>query len=328
MDKKILIRFLNGESSPEEASRVKAWLDMPGSQEKLDELLRESWEDAPASDDDEAVHRVLSSIHRKINGDKKSGGRLKGFLFYRLAAVFVVFGFLVFAAYKFIDLSTPVEKEELVLFSRTTKAGEKLKIRLPDSTYVVLNANSTMEFDSDFGKEARKVHVSGEAFFEVASIKDVPFVVHSGDLVTTAVGTEFNVYSRGGVQRIALTEGKVKVELDSPESDPSSAHFLTPGSMASFDEAQQKLTVEEFDQLELTAWKEGRIRFRRKNLGEILDNLQTWYGVEITASDRVNLNRRVTGEFNNDNLESILQGLSFSLDFKFSINENQVELTK
>nr|WP_241265234.1 FecR family protein [Algoriphagus aestuariicola] len=227
--------------------------------------------------------------------------------------------------FKFAQQKEPAVQETLKVYSRETKVGEKLRIRLPDQTYVVLNANSRIEFDSDYGKSKRSIKVSGEAFFDVASNEKVPFIVDSGELQTTALGTEFNVFSRDGIEKIALTEGKVKVEIENlPTADTK---FLEPGQMATLKENTGEISSSSFDPTILTAWKEGRIRFRRTSLKDIVANLQTWYGVEIQVKKTINLNRKVSGEFNNESLENILEGLSFSMGFSFSINENQVSIT-
>lgn len=328
MDKRILIRFLNGESPSEEAAEVKAWLDLPGSKEELDNLLEENWGKNPESKDDEILNHILSSIHAKIKKPQKKSRSIDWPFFFKAAAVLFIICSVIFGTYNLTDPAESVVDEVVTVYTRTTKAGEKLKIIFPDKSYVILNSNSSLVFDSDFGKKTRTITLEGEAYFEVASNKDIPFKVHSGELVTTAIGTEFNVFSREGVEKVALTEGKVMVELDEVSADSLDSKFLTPGTIASLNENTDGIKIGKFDPEVLTAWKEGRIRFKRQKLGTILSNLQTWYGVEIDVRGSIDLNRRVTGEFNNDNLESILDGLSFSLDFKFSISDNSVILTQ
>ncbi|UZD23075.1 FecR domain-containing protein [Algoriphagus halophytocola] len=328
MDKEILIRFLNGVSTPEEAAQVVEWLDMPGSRAKLDQLLEESWESAPESNDTAALERIHTSIHSKLEPPKKTAWIGWNSMIMKVAALVVLFCSLIFSLFRWSDQPDTEIKEDLKIYTRNTQSGEKLRIRLPDQSYVILNSNSSLTFDSEYGKELRKISLEGEAFFEVASNKDVPFIVHSGELQTTALGTAFNVSFRKGKHQVALTEGKVKVQLlDKGQTlDDQLAKFLDPGTMASYDSEGKEFEVAAFDPVETTAWKEGRIRFKRKRLQDILGNLQDWYGVEITVHRSVQTNRRVSGEFNNESLENILEGLSFSLDFNYSINENQVTL--
>lgn len=328
MEKEILIKFLNGKCTPGEASQVKEWLEKPGSKSEIDSILQKSWETASESHDFEALEKIRYSLKSKIDLPKKGRSRsISSFSWIlKVAAVFVVFGTIGFGVVKYGYNEEPVKQEEVTVFTKTTRVGEKLKLRLPDQSFVILNSNSSLVFNSDFGKEIRDVTLIGEAYFEVASNKEVPFVVHSGELTTTAIGTEFNVLSRDGNHTIALTEGKVRVEIESNKNASSEPSFLEPGKMATFNNDTNTLEVNDFSPEVLTAWKEGRIRIKRESLEDIITNLQTWYGVDFTVSNRVNVKRRISGEFNNESLENILEGLSFSLNFKYSINENHVTL--
>ena len=49
--------------------------------------------------------------------------------------------------------------------------GNALKITLADGTRVWLNAQSTLTYASDFGRNDRNVELDGEAYFEVAKNK-------------------------------------------------------------------------------------------------------------------------------------------------------------
>lgn len=94
---------------------------------------------------------------------------------------------------------------------KSNPKGQKSTLQLADGSNVVLNAESELRFKSGFGQLHRELFLSGEAFFEVAS-DSLPFRVHSGDLITTAMGTSFNInsYQKDWVQ-VQLATGKVKV---------------------------------------------------------------------------------------------------------------------
>ena len=56
--------------------------------------------------------------------------------------------------------------------------------------------------------------MTGEAFFEVSENPHKPFIVRSGNITTTALGTSFNISNFPNDERItvSLATGKVKVE--------------------------------------------------------------------------------------------------------------------
>ena len=58
-------------------------------------------------------------------------------------------------------------------------AGQRAQITLADGTKVWLNSQSTLIYTSNFGRKERNVKLNGEAYFEVAKNKDIPFLVNT-----------------------------------------------------------------------------------------------------------------------------------------------------
>ena len=95
--------------------------------------------------------------------------------------------------------------------------GERSGVTLPDGTQVKLNAESSLSYTHDFGRELRQVNLEGEAYFEVTRNEDKPFVVHTEYLDIEVLGTSFNVYSyeRENVMEMALIENIQREDLNS-----------------------------------------------------------------------------------------------------------------
>lgn len=66
-------------------------------------------------------------------------------------------------------------------------------ISLPDGTRVWLNQNTEIDYPARFSKNERNVTLKGEAFFEVKRDPSRPFIITSGAVKTTVLGTSFNV---------------------------------------------------------------------------------------------------------------------------------------
>jgi len=65
-------------------------------------------------------------------------------------------------------------------------------IELPDGSIVLLNHNSSIEYDKDF--DPRKISLTGEAYFNVVA-SAVPFIVKTNFGEVKVLGTKFNVVS-------------------------------------------------------------------------------------------------------------------------------------
>ncbi|WP_137402511.1 FecR family protein [Echinicola rosea] len=332
MEKEILLKYLAGTASQMEKVAVVDWLKTDEGKAQLESLMQEEWEKEHNEVREDEVEKMLTGIHLQMGRavPHKNLSRSKHYDWgkvLRIAASVALVSLLTVLLYKQLDYTAPKMPEAFKTYTKQARAGEKLKLRLPDKTFVILNSNSTISYTSEFGKATREVELDGEAFFEITPDKERPFMVRAGKVVVTALGTAFNTENRGSDVSVALTEGKVSVEND-VEGDAESV-ILIPGQIASIDRNMiGKLTVETFDLEDVTAWKEGRIHFRSKPLGEILADLEEWYGVEIKLAKGINAARKVSGTFNNENLENVLKGLTFSLGFEYRIDNEQVILKK
>ena len=323
LEEEKLIRFLNNETSPTETREVLKGLEQPGSENALGEMFNKAWiKSRRAEIGEEALYeKMLKRIHEATASKKKDLNINKKWLKWtRIAASYLL---LLLSSYFLFqlgrDAERPKSQEQTAIYERSTPTGEKMKILLPDHTTVMLNSLSTIRFDADFSKTHRIVELEGEAYFDIKPGKDLPFVVKTGGLYTTALGTAFNARSKEGKITISLTEGSVSVSSDQNELT------LIPGQAAIFDLGSENgLKLKTFDPVAVTAWKEGKIFFKSKALGRILEDLEDWYGVVFITKEDVDLKRKVTGIIGNNDLEDIMTGLSFSLDLEYNISGNLI----
>ncbi|MDC0000553.1 FecR domain-containing protein [Porticoccaceae bacterium] len=110
-----------------------------------------------------------------------------------------------------------------------TAIGQQSTATLSDNSSIILNTNSKVRVE--YTDSVRKIYLlQGEAHFDVASNKKVPFQVYAGDGLVQAVGTAFTVYlQQDEVVKVTVTEGKVKV-LGEPLSSNSQQGPSSKGS--------------------------------------------------------------------------------------------------
>ena len=107
------------------------------------------------------------------------------------------------------------------LLSAETGRGNSKQLVLSDGTKVWLNAESTLLYPKHFSKTERRVHLSGEAYFEVMHNKKCPFIVETASLVATDLGTAFDVKAyQGKAAQLILVSGKVAVCKRGDEASP------------------------------------------------------------------------------------------------------------
>ena len=87
-------------------------------------------------------------------------------------------------------------KETLSALTKiSTNEGEKAHVFLPDSTEIVMNSGSTVQYDLNYNNKDRIVKFEGEAYFDVRTNPEKPFLVKSDLIEVKATGTRFNIFS-------------------------------------------------------------------------------------------------------------------------------------
>ncbi|MBD1362677.1 FecR family protein [Mucilaginibacter sp. ZT4R22] len=153
-----------------------------------------------------------------------------------------------------------------------TPNGGTYKLVLPDGSIAWLNAASRLVFPSTFrGQKQREVELTGEAYFEVAKNKAVPFIVKSRGQQVQVLGTHFNIksYEDEPVTRTTLLEGSVRVN----------STLLEPGQQAEKTAAGVYVVTADID--EVMGWKNNYIVFQDEKIENIMRKISRWYDVEV-----------------------------------------------
>ena len=162
--------------------------------------------------------------------------------------------------------------------TRTIKTpyGKDYRVVLNDGTEVVMNADSRLTFPTTFSGKRREVKLEGEAYFKVAKNPDMPFVVKTNRINTTALGTEFNVRAYKGTDpHVTLIEGSVLVDVPVINKNVK----LSPREDVSIKD--NALNIKDVDPEYYIQWKEGFFYYDDVALGEVLSDIGRWYNINI-----------------------------------------------
>jgi len=225
-------------------------------------------------------------------------------------------------------LKGPVITKEIepvmVYVEHKTVPGVKSYLTLSDGSQVILNSGSELKYYKNFQKESREVFLKGEAFFKVAKDSLRPFIVHSRETTTTALGTSFNVKAYlGETMAISLLTGKVAVNLGGLMEDPVT---LNPGEALKIDIKNDQLRKSSFNKDLVIGWTKKQIIFNKTPLLEAIRVLENWYGVQIQIKNKPNNQVLLSGKFQEETLENVLEGLRFSARFDFIIDKENVRI--
>ncbi|WP_257670937.1 FecR family protein [Parapedobacter tibetensis] len=201
----------------------------------------------------------------------------------------------------------------------TTPVGGQYRVVLPDGSKVWLNAASTLRYPTRFTAKERKVEVSGEAYFEVAHDKAVPFKVNTQGQTIEVLGTHFNVsaYQDEPITKTTLLEGSVRITTQ------DRSEYLVPGQQAQVNSRHLTIT-DDADMDEVVSWKNGYFKFNG-NIEGIMTKVARWYNVEVVYQEGVDLHQTFSGELSRARkLSTLLELMEITGNVHFKIEGKRV----
>jgi transmembrane sensor len=182
----------------------------------------------------------------------------------------------------------------------STQVGSTRELALPDGSQVTLGAASGLR--TAFTADRRAVLLErGEAFFNVEKDEQRPFVVMTGNVAVTAIGTAFNVRADAGTLRVTVAEGVVEVKRrfgsDTRGMLPNTRirageeidlHGLEVGPV-------MPSTVRRVDPSIAVAWTSGALKFRDEPLSAVVATVNRYSSTSIELNAEGMKGFRYTG---------------------------------
>lgn len=309
MDFKLLYKFFEGLTTQAEDEIIRQWImDSPDNEKRFfeerkmfDAILLNSKE--PDINENTELLSVPSGNRRRISAYFRE--------FIKIAAIVAItlFG----SWYYFLHINK--KDRRVATQTISVPAGQRLNIILPDGTDVWLNAKTTIKYPVSFNEKERLISLDGQAYFNVAKNKDIPFFVKTRDGVVQALGTKFDVmaYSDSRSFETVLMEGKVKVRA---ACDSLQSIILTPNNKAYLKNGKlETVYVEDFSAYE---WKDGLISFKNEPFAQIMKSFEKIYDIKIVIENSRVGNLIYTGKFRViDGVDYALRVLQKDVKFKY-----------
>ena len=232
----------------------------------------------------------------------------------------------------------------------STSSGSKSRVKLPDGTEVILNAESKLSYPDNFIGNTREVFLEGEAFFTVTPNKQKPFIIHCKAMDIKVLGTVFNVkaYPDEKTSEATLLKGSIEVTLNNHTNEkimlkPSEKITVSNLSEVAKEVPKQagKTILKQVDPIPLVAidhvdkdtkenvfrevgWTENKLMFKNESLQDIIITLQRWYGQNIIIKSDKLKEQKFTGNFSAETIVQIIQALQLSYNFSYKTENNLI----
>ncbi|MEJ7586687.1 MAG: FecR family protein [Ferruginibacter sp.] len=265
---------------------------------------------------------LKNSIFQEINQPVESFMLLRHKSLRLLKVAAIISGIVMMTAYFLNKKPVP---ETTLLVHQSTSGKEIKEIFLEDSSIVILNAHSSITYNSDISNnQKREVTLEGNAYFKVKKKADHrSFTVRTNSISIVVLGTEFNVNARSKATEIVLTSGKVKV---SAGNHNSTAVYMSPGEKVQLDTLKHSFVKSKTNPLLYSAWTEGRWNFSSTSLLDITNLIYEYYGVKTIFSNEKIKRLKISAVIPVTDLASFTNIISKTLDLKITEQYNQLHI--
>lgn len=303
----LLHKDLTGEISPAEKAMLSDWIGRSADNEQFANDLRLAWDQSGTYEKN--FQPDLDAAFRQVQARIQAEPAPMRVLTFRrrLMQVAAVAAVLMAAVWGFQYFSGTNDPSGTVVIS--SKSGNRL-LALPDGTRVWLREGAEIEYPEAFAGKTRSVRLRGEAYFEVASDSSKLFRVETEDRKGSVevLGTSFNV--RQNVQETAVTVRSGRVRF-SPDRQSESV-ILSAGEKAVLTKSERQLITEKVVTFNELSWQSGGLEFIRTPMRQVIRDLETYYGVQITLTETNLQNCKHTAPLTNQPLEKVLESLSLT----------------
>ncbi|MEL6339570.1 MAG: FecR domain-containing protein [Myxococcota bacterium] len=216
--------------------------------------------------------------------------------------------------------------ESPTVASYETGIAETKTFVLADGTRVTLGARTRIE--ASVSEHTRTVNLqSGAAYFDVKPDASRPFSVEAGQLTATALGTQFDVRSNGGVFRVGVAEGRVEVGypyvIDSVPTRLRTRLTLGPGEQVAATREAGLRPTRRISEDEAAAWRDHRLTYDGGTLEELVADANRYSKrrIVLTESAQVFLGRTITASFDANNIDRMLAMVALSYPIEIDATE-------
>lgn len=309
--KSMIDRFLAGTASQMEIKYIQQWLDATEAEEIV---LTEEERDTLAQE----MRQQVAARTGVLLGQ---GRQWKKF-WLRCAAVIAT---AITGSSLFLLLTRTHTPQTTAVNYRHFEAppGQLRKILLTDSTAVYLFPGAALHVPDEYGESRRYVQIEGRAFFDVRPHPGKIFSVQAGKLLTTVLGTSFEVRAAGfdAPAIVTVRSGKVRVQYGERQLSDIGA-----GNRLVYDTSGTRYVLEKVAVNDMFNWISGTLAFRQVPLTEVCMTIEDWFKVKIIIRNKRWEQEKVTANLNGQSLDTTMHVLSQTLGFKYEKAEGLITI--
>lgn len=317
INQEIIERYLNNEASEGEIFFVERWYasfeNNPDGLSELTQLERIELE-----------NKIKKSVREEIKCQERYTPPRWVWAVASMAAMLVIvaglsFYFLPNNNEKISKIKSDIPISDWAKYENSS--AKILKVVLPDGSVVLLQPKTQLSYNQS-DRIYRQVNLKGEAFFDVKRDESRPFLIYSGKMTTTVLGTSFNVKAYPAMEtfEVSVVTGKVSVKNETEKEV-----ILLPKQQVVLETKTDEMQVNALPLDKTFYWELSSLQFDDNNMEDVIQRIEQKFNVSIDLSPKLR-NCRLSGNFENVHLSTILEIICRSIEAEYVIDGQNISL--
>jgi len=329
----LLARYFGGNASETDMQALEQWISMSDENQQyfnqtnnLYENMRGSDVDMPKPNAEHAKKAFMSYISKNNYNKPKQVFEIKYIPFYK-NRMFQVASIALIIMLSFSALIKYYSEHEMVL---ATQMEFKHHV-LPDNTQIKLSKNSKITYSSNFGKDNKILKLEGEANFSVGHSGNGTLQIQANETFIEDVGTVFAVtaYPESNFISVKVSEGEVRFY-----TKDNKGLVIKANETGAYNKQTKTFKVLALKSDSLAPKGTMHVEFQEMVLNDAIDIISNAYNVNINLSEKSIGDRKITVNFDGEDVNLVLQIIAETLDLKLEKGDtgyllsNNKKLTK
>ncbi|MEF9931827.1 MAG: DUF4974 domain-containing protein [Bacteroidales bacterium] len=343
MNKNLLIRHINGETTLQESESVILWINKSADNETyyinlmnlivLENVSREHPLGVGMSNElkEDSLKRIQNKIDNKQHKPVINIWKLASYAAIALLFISIAFNLYQFGGKDKVLVINKIPAVSNIINTYYTENGVKGKLMLPDSSFVWLNSGSKISYPKEFDSDKRRISFEGEGYFDVVKNPQWPMeVITPKGMRVEVLGTKFHIksYDNDDEEQATLFSGIIDISKTDGTKNVLNMKVLKPRESLRFTSKGAVVLTPRADTTKKIAWKRGELLFEQTPMQEVIKMLERWHGVEIIVKDPVVLSYKFTADFSSESIVQILELFRYTSPIDYTIEENKIYLKK
>lgn len=320
--RRLIEKYQKGLLSGREKKLLDEWFEALGQ-----DTGRAAWSDADKINLRDRIFREIAQTGKAFDFEPRakllSGKGVWMTSTFRVAASVVLLAMFLYVAWHSWETEEP--KKNVML--QASSDGDVRRVVLADGSIVWLKGTSSIVYPEEFASGNRHVALYGEALFEVARDTSRPFIIQCGELVTTVLGTSFNIKTSAEKIEVLVLTGKISLTSEHQKNGV----IVLPNEKAVYNVGEKQITMVDpmvaKEETKATIAGTGySMYFQDTRMEEIIKRITGKFNVKIETSDPKIANCMITADFTGRSLEQTLSMIGEALGISYEVQDNTVML--